>query len=768
MRAIRLIWMTVVAVVTASEASFAGVACIDLQWPFRTQQILRATTRTGPATAPCLAEAARLPQALWRPTVPDGWPSWTSYVEACLPYLNHRAQAQALLASYGEMIAVPCPSEDLENVGGQIFNAVELDGASRDLLAVHRLLQSVGAARRRENASQVQLVESNVLRINEIATMLEVLRDDMSARQAECRHEECVANVRLAAAYACLHLSSLQGKTDGAACAMARLGGLGDDIAGVAELKAAAGMASGGARDAGTVIPMDGGVPSVLTLPNDTATELRGLADRAGQAWRNGRVNEAARLLAIARDLIGRNRLAISEHERSGATWLSDVVDNIFEQSLVVAESERSKRGSSLATVAPLLAITEERRRYEIVSFFRSDCRFTSFDAPRDHTPAAKVTSLLPPKGAEGAAIAIESGNTWIVTITRVGTRVMAVVLKSEPLSAANGTEAAGWVHWTSLSAIEPALAEWKEVALGDGKPLPSANARRLLRDLLGLTARPQIKTWPSRLIIIPDAWAAGIPFAALSLRGTGSSLIDDTSLVMIPSLVDGPWPTLHTDPPPGPPRILMGGLAASAMQRELAGIASSFSEAVRFDGQNFTYENLFKIGSARSFDILHLATHARFTTKNGVAVTFTAPDGAAQKERGTAEISTLAAAIQASGNHPLELMIFSACETAKGIADVAGTVGDGRELGLLSLVLRTGVRSSIGTLWEVNSASSEALMVEFYANLRRGCTKDEALRQAQQTVRSRPATAHPYHWSGYIFSGDWTQFGLPKSCSAQ
>jgi CHAT domain-containing protein len=59
-----------------------------------------------------------------------------------------------------------------------------------------------------------------------------------------------------------------------------------------------------------------------------------------------------------------------------------------------------------------------------------------------------------------------------------------------------------------------------------------------------------------------------------------------------------------------------------------------------------------------------------------------------------------------------------------------------------------------LASLWEVGDRSAADLMVRFYAGLRRGLTKDEALRQAQ--LAALRSGAHPFHWAAFELHGDW------------
>ena len=86
-------------------------------------------------------------------------------------------------------------------------------------------------------------------------------------------------------------------------------------------------------------------------------------------------------------------------------------------------------------------------------------------------------------------------------------------------------------------------------------------------------------------------------------------------------------------------------------------------------------------------------------------------------------------------------LVTLSGCQTGRSV------VGGGDELlGLTRALLSAGAASLVLSLWAVEDASTARLMEAFYAHLAAGCTKGEALRQAQTRVhpraRSRPDAA--------------------------
>jgi CHAT domain-containing protein len=61
-------------------------------------------------------------------------------------------------------------------------------------------------------------------------------------------------------------------------------------------------------------------------------------------------------------------------------------------------------------------------------------------------------------------------------------------------------------------------------------------------------------------------------------------------------------------------------------------------------------------------------------------------------------------------------------------------------------------------SLWPVSDSIARETMVGYYAGLRGGSGRGDALRQAKLALLKRPALHHPYYWAGFIQSGDWTR----------
>jgi CHAT domain-containing protein len=59
-------------------------------------------------------------------------------------------------------------------------------------------------------------------------------------------------------------------------------------------------------------------------------------------------------------------------------------------------------------------------------------------------------------------------------------------------------------------------------------------------------------------------------------------------------------------------------------------------------------------------------------------------------------------------------------------------------------------------SLWSVSDRATQMLMENFYARLKRGEPRGEALRQAQIALRRQTRYAHPFYWASFILTGDW------------
>jgi len=108
--------------------------------------------------------------------------------------------------------------------------------------------------------------------------------------------------------------------------------------------------------------------------------------------------------------------------------------------------------------------------------------------------------------------------------------------------------------------------------------------------------------------------------------------------------------------------------------------------------------------------------------------------------------------ALEASGLdlRGTKLVVLSACET--GIGEVK--TGEG-VFGLRRAFVVAGAETLVMSLWAVEDAATQRLMVNYYLRLSEGHGRVEALRLAQRAMLADPKLGHPFYWAAFIASGD-------------
>lgn len=167
---------------------------------------------------------------------------------------------------------------------------------------------------------------------------------------------------------------------------------------------------------------------------------------------------------------------------------------------------------------------------------------------------------------------------------------------------------------------------------------------------------------------------------------------------------------------------------------------------------QDFTRTKIQAKLDRGNFPVVHFATHGQFSSKADDTFILTW-DG----EINVKELNEFLASTQTPGKNsqskqrtPIELLVFSACETAAG--------DDRAALGLAGMAVRSGARSTIAALWAVKDEATALFMVEFYRILSTepGISKAEALRQAQLTLMKNRQYQHPFYWAPFVLVGNW------------
>ena len=97
------------------------------------------------------------------------------------------------------------------------------------------------------------------------------------------------------------------------------------------------------------------------------------------------------------------------------------------------------------------------------------------------------------------------------------------------------------------------------------------------------------------------------------------------------------------------------------------------------------------------------------------------------------------------------QLVTLSACDAGAGTLEgIAGMDS------LVQSFLMAGSRSVVASIWPADDIFTAALMRRFYANLRQGFDKAEALTLAKrELLRINGPNTPPFYWAGFRLVGD-------------
>jgi len=197
--------------------------------------------------------------------------------------------------------------------------------------------------------------------------------------------------------------------------------------------------------------------------------------------------------------------------------------------------------------------------------------------------------------------------------------------------------------------------------------------------------------------------------------------------------------------------RSLTGGLseprlgfsALPAVEDEIEQVSTNIPSNVLLN-QAFTSTALENKINTVPVSVVHLATHGQFSSNLEDTFILTW-----DKRFNANTFSQLLKGKNKDNSPPIELLVLSACQTANGDQRAA--------LGLAGLAVRSGTRSTIGTLWSVKDKSTAQAMIQLYNNLTQPDTnRAEALRQAQLFLLQQNQYQHPYYWAPFILVGNW------------
>jgi CHAT domain-containing protein len=283
-------------------------------------------------------------------------------------------------------------------------------------------------------------------------------------------------------------------------------------------------------------------------------------------------------------------------------------------------------------------------------------------------------------------------------------------------------------------------------------------------------------------ILFLPDSGFRSIPLGALHAE-EGDYLLEHYDIAVIPS-----FDLISTDPEPrSRPRLRtlaagrskfegdaaitrsitsFGRIQGSPnsgkltmtnldfVESEIRGIVDLLPQSLYLLDEDFLSETFAETIASRRYDVAHIATHGSFGAL--AAETFIVADELIPFDR----LGQILRSNDPTRATDLDLVIFSACQTAEG--------SDRAVLGMAGMGLRAGVRSTIGSLWNVSDQSTSLIMQAFYRYRRDGLSKAAALAAAQRDaiagqldVNTEDATTQssfksPYYWSPFVLVGEW------------
>ncbi|HAZ44418.1 MAG TPA: hypothetical protein DDW76_06320 [Cyanobacteria bacterium UBA11369] len=256
-----------------------------------------------------------------------------------------------------------------------------------------------------------------------------------------------------------------------------------------------------------------------------------------------------------------------------------------------------------------------------------------------------------------------------------------------------------------------------------------------------------QIKT----LVFVLDGSLRNIPMAAL--YDGKNYLIQSYAIALAPGLqLLDPKPLLPsrinaliagaTNPPSFQQEKLR---SLDNVQAEIEQIAKKIPKNSLLNEERFIKNNFQNQLKSAIYSVVHLATHGKFSS-DPEQTFILAADGRINIK----DLDNWLRLSQKNNVNTIELLVLSACQTAKGDKRAA--------LGLAGVAARAGARTTVATLWRVDDYASAQLMIQFYQQLLQSPqqSKAEALRQAQLKLLGDSIYKSPCFWAAFILLGNW------------
>ena len=350
-------------------------------------------------------------------------------------------------------------------------------------------------------------------------------------------------------------------------------------------------------------------------------------------------------------------------------------------------------------------------------------------------------------------------GDKWLITFCILPDTLIGNIQQKDP-------EMDLWVQAFNRQVGQP---------FGQGATSTDADLFLLAQRLYSFLWAPLSDQLPFEVKVIPDGVLGYIPFEVLvagPLNGGerprfllyehqisysySAYLHKWLNQIHLPSLRNKSWagfaPIFETASTSTPIRSRKARTSLVYNQEEVKEIHELISGGM-FIG-DLASERQFKQHAAQ-FDIVHIASHAQTNDESPLFSHIAFTPVADSLEDGVLELGEL---FNLELN--IDMIVLSACETGTGKMQ--------RGEGIASLARAAtfaGAKSIVTTLWAVSDQASSKIMYAFYENLKKGQSKDEALRMAKISYleQSDNLNSHPFFWGGFMAIGDMRALFFPR-----
>ena len=265
------------------------------------------------------------------------------------------------------------------------------------------------------------------------------------------------------------------------------------------------------------------------------------------------------------------------------------------------------------------------------------------------------------------------------------------------------------------------------------------ASLRRLGEILLAPLETAGALSGIARLTVVPSAGLYAVPWAALTLPGSGQPLVKQVAVSVVPQAVTRLFQSQKQ--PMGAKRIAVidpdATLEYSAHERESL---KAHTEDIYFREERGPVDASRLSEIFREASSLHIACHGVFEAESPLSsALIMGPPGAPER---------VSARRLYGFDARLELIVANACESSRSLV----TNGDSY-LGLTRALLYLS-RTVVGALWRVDDEAAAEFARELHLAMSQGGDPIQATASAQRSMMMTTGFAHPYYWAGFQASG--------------